>query len=110
MINFWSWTSLLALAGAGTAVTLEYLYRTHSSFWSLWWAVIPANVLISWTVFKLVTTPGASLIDAFIVWSFSTVTLRVVITMFLLDDVIRPGTWAALMLLIAARCAQQFWR
>lgn len=111
MINFWSINSMWALAGAGAAVLLEYLYRTMpGSFWSFWWVIVPVNVLISYSVYRLVTTPGASLVDAFIVWSFSTVTLRVVITIFLLDDVVRPGTWVALGLLICARCAQSFIR
>ncbi len=110
VISFWSMPSIYAFTGAGVAVLLEYLYRTTTSFWSLWWVVVPANVVISFVVYRLVTTPGATLIDAFVVWSFSTVALRVVVTIFLLDDVVRPGTWAALVLLLAARCAQQFWR
>lgn len=112
MLAFWHMSSLWAFAGAAAAVLLEYLYRSMpaSSFWNLWWAVIPANILISYTVYRLVTTPGATLIDAFIVWSFSTIALRVVVTIFLLDDIVRPGTWVALGLLLVARCAQTFWR
>lgn len=109
-LAFWQMSSLWAFGGAAAAVWLEYLFRQGQSFWSLWWAVIPANILISYTVYKLVTAPGASLIDAFIVWSFSTIALRVVVTIFLLDDVVRPGTWAALGLLFAARLTQSFWK
>ena len=111
MINFWNVSAMWAFAGAGAAVMLEFIYRKlPGPFWSFWWAVIPANVLISYTVYKLVTTPGATLIDAFIVWSFSTICLRVVVTIFFLNDTVHTGTWMALAFLLAARLTQTFWR
>lgn len=108
---FLNTTALWAMTGAGIAVALEYTYRIHTgSFLSMLWWVLPANVLISYTVYRLVTAPHTTLIDAFIYWSFSTVVARVFVSVALLDDPVKAGTWVALGLLICARCAQQFIR
>lgn len=104
-------TAFWAMAGAGIAVALEYSYRVHAgSFLSMLWWVLPANVAISYTVYRLVTSPNTTLIDAFIYWSLSTVSARVFVTVALLGDPVKTGTWVALGLLICARCAQQFIR
>lgn len=103
----WFW----AMVGAAVAVTLEYLYRVWpGSFWSMMWWVLPANVLISYTVYRLVTAPNTSLIDAFIVWTFSTIGLRVLVSVFLLGDPVKHGTWFALALVVMARIAQVGWK
>jgi len=43
------------------------------------------------------------------VWALSTTALRVMVSVFLLIDFVKPGTWFALCLLVLARVAQTFW-
>lgn len=100
-----------ALTGASLAILCEYLYRVlPGSWWSYVWAWIPLQCAIGYTVYRLVTTPGATLLDAFVVWTFSTIILRIGVSVFLLHDKVPPGTWAALVLVVTARIAQGVWR
>ena len=99
-----------ALLAGGTAVGCEYLYRTLPGPWlSYLWAWVPLQVFVGYCVYRLVTIPGTSLIDAFIVWTFVTIGLRVTISSFLLGDQISNGTWFALALMLLARVAQVGW-
>jgi hypothetical protein len=104
------------LAAAIPAVTAEYLYRTLPGtdgslagwlrYWYLW---LPLQLSIGFFVYKLVNVPGTSLLDAFIVWAFATTFMRVVLTVFVLGDTVKGGTWFALVLLILANVAKTFW-
>lgn len=100
------------LAAAVPAVGLEVLYRymlAHNiPYLSYIWIMVPSSLLISYSIYRLVTYPATSLLDAFIVWAFSTTFLRVIATL-ALGDVVKGGTWFALALLIMARVAQAFW-
>lgn len=108
---FLSSTALWAMTGAGLAVMCEYLYRVvHKPWHEMLWLWMPLQTFIGYTVYRLVTMPHTTLIDAFIYWSFSTVAARVFVTLALLHDPVSTGTWVALGLLICARCAQQFIR
>lgn len=109
----WVWTAsaFWALTGASFAVICEYLYRVlPNPWWHYLWLWIPLQTFIGYTVYRLVTLPNVSLIDAFIFWTFGTIAMRVFVSLVLLDDVVKPGTWVALGLVIAARVAQHFWR
>lgn len=104
------------LAAAIPAVLAEYLYRvlpgTDGSVmgWArylyLW---VPFQLAIGFFIYKLVNVPGQSLLDAFIVWAFATTFLRVLLTVFVLGDVVKGGTWFALALLVLANVAKTFW-
>lgn len=98
--------------GAGfLAVTCEYLFRVlPGSYWQNWWVYFPLGVLINYMVYKIVITPATSLIDALIVFTFSTAVCRVIVSVAVLGDDIRAGTWAALVLVIIARIVQVVWR
>lgn len=103
--------TLWAMAGGIIAVALEYHYRLNpDSFLGSSLIVIPANIVIAYCVFRLVTTPGTSLIAAFVVWSFATIVLRVGVSVFLLGDKVAAGTWAALCLIVAAKVVQAAWK
>lgn len=97
------------LAAAFPAVLAEYLYRVLPGAWVeylyLW---IPIQLSIGYCIYRLVTTPNTTLLDAFVVWAFSTTAMRVLVTMGLGDHV-KGGTWFALSLLVMARVAQVFW-
>lgn len=98
------------LAAAVPAVTAEYLYRTlPGPWWHYIYLWVPMQLAIGYCIYRLVSIPQTSLLDAFIVWAFSTTVMRVFITVVLLGDSVKPGTWFALGLLIMARIAQAYW-
>ena len=98
------------LTAAVPAVLAEYLYRTlPGPWWTHLYLWVPLQMSIGYCVYRLVTSPQTTLIDAFVVWAFSTTFLRVVVTMFLLGDKVKEGTWFALVLLVLARVAQARW-
>jgi hypothetical protein len=98
------------LAAAVPAVLAEYLYRTLPGPWSqylyLW---VPMQLAIGYCIYRLVSIPNTALMDAFIVWAFSTTFMRVAISVLVLRDQVKGGTWFALGLLLMARIAQTFW-
>ena len=102
--------TLWGLGAAIPAVLAEYLYRTLPGPWHhylyLW---VPLQMGIGYSVYRLVTIPHTSLLDAFIVFAFSTTAMRVFLTVVVLGDVVRMGTWFALGLVILARMMQAFW-
>lgn len=98
------------LTAAVPAVLAEYLYRTLPGPWHHYlYIYAPISLTISYAIYRLVTIPQTTLMDAFIVWAFSTTFLRVVVTVFLLHDRVKEGTWFALALLVLARVAQARW-
>lgn len=100
---------LWGLAAAVPAVTAEYLYRTLEGPWSkhlyLW---IPLQVLIGYAIYRLVTTPNQTLVDAFITWTLCTTALRVFASVTLLGETVRLGTWVALGLVLLAQLAKGY--
>ena len=70
---------------------------------------LPLQMAIGYSVYRLVTIPQTSLLDAFIVFAVSTTAMRVFLTVVVLHDVVRTGTWLALALVILARITQAFW-
>lgn len=106
-MSFFGPTTLWGLFAALPAVAAEYLYRTlPGSWWSHLHLWVPLQLMIGYGVYRLVTIPHTSLIDAFVVFSFSTITLRVAISLFVLGDDVKLGTWVALALVVLARAAQ----
>lgn len=102
--------TLWGLAAAVPAVLAEYLYRTiQGPWWHYLWAWVPVQTAIGYAVYRLVTIPHTSLIDAFVVFAFSTTALRIFVTVVVLGDPVKGGTWFALALLMLARIAQTFW-
>lgn len=102
--------TLWGLAAAVPAVTAEYLYRTvQGPWWHHLWLWTPMQLAIGYSVYRLVTIPQTSLLDAFVVFAFSTTALRVFVTVVVLGDPVKGGTWFALALLILARIAQTWW-
>lgn len=93
-----------------TAVLQEYGYKTLDKTWLEQLPIIfPTQLVISYAIYRLVTMPGTTLLDAFIVFAFFTTTLRVSMSVFVLGEVIRTGTWVALGLVVLAKVAQGLW-
>ena len=108
-----NWVSpgvLWGFAAAVPAVLAEYLYRTLPAPWvynlHIW---IPLQLTIGYCIYRLVTVPNLALLDAFVVWAFSTSAMRVFVSVCLLGETVKGGTWFALGLLCMARVAQTFW-
>jgi len=103
-----AWWGLIA---AVPAVGAEYLYRTLPGPWHvnlhIW---IPIQLSIGYCIYRIVTVPHTTLLDAFVIWMFSTTVLRIFVSVVVLDETIRAGTWAALVLIVLARAIQTFWR
>ena len=110
MASLLSQATLWGLTAAIPAVLAEYLYRRLPGPWHyylyLW---VPIALTVSYSISRLVRLPQTTLLDAFVVWAFSTTFLRVVVTVLVLHDPVKAGTWFALGLLIMARIAQSFW-
>ncbi len=106
-VTFWG------LSAGVPAVLAEYLYRIFARNGFPWWyglpVWVPMQLLIGYSIFRLVTVPNTTLLDAFVVWALSTTLLRVFASVVLLQDNVQSGTWFALGLLIMARIAQSFW-
>lgn len=103
--------TLWALLAGSLAVACEYAYRTlPGPWWHYLWIWVPLQTFIGYCVYRLVTTPGTTLLDAFIVWTFATVLLRVGVSVALLGETVSRGAWAALALVVLARVVQTAWR
>ena len=105
--------ALWGLGAAVPAVTAEFIYRKWPADWPWYWGLpawIPIQLSIGYCIFRLVSDKAAgSLLDAFVIWAFATTFMRVFISIVLLGDQIKGGTWFALGLLIMAKIAQTFW-
>ena len=111
-MNFIQPTVLWGLAAAVPAVLAEYLYRmwpVGTPWWHGLWLWVPLQLSIGYCIFRLVSAPGTTLLDAFIVWAFSTTAMRVFVSVMILHDDVKSGTWFALGLLIMAKIAQSYW-
>lgn len=103
--------TMWSLIAAAVAVACEYFYRTVPNPWGTYWYIfVPLQSFIGYSIYKLVTVPGAPLIGALIVWSFATIFMRVVVSAVILRDDIAPGVWMALVLMTIARVTQSYWR
>lgn len=102
--------TLWGLSAAIPAVLAEYLYRTlPGPWWTYLYLWVPLQMSIGYSVYRLVTIPHTSLIDAFVVFAFSTTVMRVFATVVLLHDTVRMGSWLAFGLVILARITQAAW-
>jgi multidrug transporter EmrE-like cation transporter len=110
ILSYASPATLWALGAAFPAVLAEYLYRRLEGPWEQYWYVwTPIALSVSYCICQLVRTPNSSLLDAFVVWAFSTTAMRVCVSLLILGESIKGGTWFALGLLLMARIAQTFW-
>jgi hypothetical protein len=104
---------LWGLSAAVPAVVAELMYKKWPAVWPWWWGLpvwIPMQLAIGYCIFRLVTSPGSpTLIDAFIVWALSTTAMRVFVSVVVLGETVKGGTWFALALLVMAKVAQSFW-
>lgn len=99
------------LLGSTLAVLIEFSFKKLPGGYMMWaWLWVPGGVAVNYIVYRLLTSPGTSMIDAFIIWTFSTILLRLALSVFVLQEYITPGTWAALGLLIVARVLQLYWK
>jgi hypothetical protein len=111
-MSFLSPATVWGLAAAFPAVLAELCYRKWPVEWPWWYGLpawIPMQLAIGYCIFRLVSVPSTTLLDAFVVWAFSTTAMRVAVSTLILGETIKGGTLFALGLLIMARIAQSFW-
>ncbi len=112
LANLLSPMAFWGLAAAIPAVTAEYLYKVWPEQWPWWYGLpawVPMQLAIGYCIFRLVSAPGNTLLDAFVIWAFSTTFIRVVLSVVVLGETVKGGTWFALGLLIMANIAKTFW-
>lgn len=104
---------LWGLSAAIPAVLAEYLYRTWPAgtpWWHGLWMWVPLQLSIGYCIYRLVTdTNTSSLLDAFVIWAFATTFMRVFVSVVVLGETVKGGTWFALGLLVMAKIAQSWW-
>lgn len=104
-------TTLWGIAAVFPVMLTEYLFRTlHGGWWGNLHYYLPLQLAVSYCIYRMVTEPGTSLLEAFVVWAVSTSIARVILSVFILHDDIKTGTWVALSLVILAKLSQSFWR
>jgi hypothetical protein len=111
-MSFLSPATVWGLAAAFPAVLAELCYRKWPVEWPWWYGLpawIPMQLAIGYCIFRLVSVPSTTLLDAFVVWAFSTTAMRVAVSTLILGETIKGGTLFALGLLIMARISQSFW-
>jgi hypothetical protein len=104
-------TTLWSIAAAIPVLITEYLFRTQTGGWlaNLHY-YLPLQMAVSYCVYRLVTEPDTSLVEAFVAWAVCTTIGRVILSTLVLHDDIKAGTWFALGLILMAKVAQSFWR
>lgn len=112
-MSFFSPAMIWGLGAAFPAVLAEFLYRRWPNDWP-WWYGLPVwlvlQLSIGYCIFRLVRDASAgTLLDAFVVWAFATTSMRVFVSVVLLGETVKGGTWFALGLLVMAKIAQTFW-
>lgn len=112
LIQLLSPMAMWGLGAAIPAVVAEYLYKVWPADTPWWYGLplwIPLQLSIGYCIFRLVSAPGGTLLDAFVIWAFSTTFMRVFISVLILGETVKGGTWFALGLLIMANVAKTFW-
>lgn len=98
---------LWALLGAISAVSLEAYFKLFGRF-DLW-IVIPVELLISFSVYKLMGHSNTFL-TAIVLFSMCTLALRITATIWVFHVPLVKGNLAALMLLVAASVLGKVWK
>lgn len=103
----YAWAIIAAAAAVTTEATCVRL--AAGPYWRYLWLWLPLYVAINYPVYRIVTA-SESLLDALVVFSATTLSLRVLVTLFVLRQRVAPGTWAAVALVLAANVVRRAWR
>ena len=101
--------AIWAVLAAILAVTLEVLYKRDVAWLDYWWFFAPVSVLISYSLFRLVTG-GPTLLVSIVAFSLSTLILRSLASQFLLGEPLARGNLVALCALGVAVVAGNLWK
>jgi len=103
-------TAMIYALGAAASVTLcETLFAASPEYVSRLWLFAPLAVLTNWLIFRLVHA-SPTLLDSLILFSFGTMVLRILSTLFILRQTVTPGAWLGVALILAANVARAVWR
>ena len=90
-----------AFLASSVAIANEFLYRTISHPWHTYlWYWIPAQLVVGYSIYKLVTSSD-SLISATIFFALTSTVLRMGVAIYL-GDKISTATWVAFSLVAIA--------
>lgn len=97
-----------SLLAATMAVGIEVYYRNNAgvAYHHLWPGPV-LGIFINYVMWRLLQTE--SLVSATILFSWSTLTLRVLSTAAITNDVVSPGTWLAVGLMSLAMVSRMAW-
>ena len=98
-----------ALVAALTVTGSETIFTSSPSWIGRAWLFVPLALLANWTIYRLVHSVP-TLLDAFIVFSFMTMLLRIGSTTLILRQPVPCGTWVATALIVLAKLTQSVWR
>lgn len=90
----------------------EYLYRTWEPgrpWLDGLWMWVPLQLTIGYCVFRMVTVPGATILDAVIWFTAATALMRVLVTVFVLEQTVTVPTWIGFGLVVLANLIKPLW-
>lgn len=100
---------LWAYIGALSVTLCETQFVSDGGYWPRAWLFVPWGCVTNWLIYKLVTS-SPSLLDALVVFSMSTLSLRILFSVFWLRQDIAPGTWVGVALIFTANIIRHVWR
>jgi len=102
---------IFAIAAGSIAASLEALYKLygHGSWSRFWYLVVPASIVLNYCIYLLVTS-GPRLLVAVAMFSLTTLTLRILVSVFVVDEPLRNGNFVAAGALLIGVCCGLFWR
>ena len=93
----WPWL------GGCAAVLMETWFRTHREIPYLWqWPAIPLAFVVNYAVYRIMRSAD-SLLAGFVLFGAVTLGLRIVVSLWLLGELVTWRTWVALALLTTAK-------
>ncbi len=101
--------AIWAVLAAIFAVGQEILFKRGWDWPGHWWVFIPMAIVISFSIYKLVTN-GPTLLVAIVTFSLSTLLLRSLASQFLLGEPLARGNLVALFALGLAVVAGNLWK
>lgn len=97
-----------AMVAALSVAASETVFVQTPSWWARAWLFIPLAIVTNVAIYRLVhATP--TLLDAFVVFSFATMALRIGSSVLILQQPVSVGTWAAVGLIALAKVVQGVW-
>ena len=103
------WGYLWIFLSACGAVTFESLTRKVGSFHDVWWLTPFIGITTSWGVYNA-NKLSDNLLGGMVVWSSTTIALRILSTIIVLRECPALPTWVGFTMVVSANFIIKFWR